>query len=81
MLLQGVSPALADELCMRAGVSPDTPAGELHDGNWAALFEQWQCWIRRVLDSDFQASFDITMILTKHRKQACFMLPYILCTC
>lgn len=42
---QGVSSALARELCTRAHIAPDHAVGSLASHDWQALHEEWQSWL------------------------------------
>lgn len=55
---QGVSAALANELCMRAQVCPDDVPSDLNDDAWACLHEQWQMWLTVCESSSFHVTQD-----------------------
>ncbi|MCL2498829.1 MAG: NFACT family protein [Defluviitaleaceae bacterium] len=49
----GVSPLLAGEICARAGVHPETPAGNLSDGQYMRLEDAFALIFNKVKDGDF----------------------------
>jgi predicted ribosome quality control (RQC) complex YloA/Tae2 family protein len=56
--LQGVSPALARELCAAAGVPVDAPWADVATSNRQALHEAVQGWLARVESGSFAATRD-----------------------
>ena len=48
---RGLSPRVAAEIAIAAGLSPQQPTDTLEDRDWQELFSYWQKWLM-VLDSD-----------------------------
>ncbi|GAB4820402.1 hypothetical protein N2152v2_007448 [Parachlorella kessleri] len=53
---RGVSPSLVRELCCTAQIDPSIPAAELSEGQWGALYAQWQRWLAQLRSGDFSAT-------------------------
>jgi len=53
---QGVGPSLAKELCLRAGVAPDSAVGSLGGDEWTALAGEWAAWLRAIREERFVPS-------------------------
>lgn len=49
----GVSPALVEELCLSAGISPNAEPSTVGAEHWQALFASWQAWLRKLQDKSF----------------------------
>ncbi|GIL57435.1 hypothetical protein Vafri_12660 [Volvox africanus] len=54
----GVSPALVDELCGAAGVSPDVSPDSMTPTQWEALYSHWMTWQERLRSGKFAATSD-----------------------
>ncbi|GLI67503.1 hypothetical protein VaNZ11_011705 [Volvox africanus] len=54
----GVSPALVDELCGAAGVSPNASPDSMTPTQWEALYDQWMTWQERLRSGKFAATSD-----------------------
>lgn len=50
---QGVSPSLATELCLRAGLNPAALCPALSEEDWAGLHQQWAVWLRALEQGGF----------------------------
>jgi len=55
---QGVSFALAKELCMRAHVPPDDAADTLGSHLWEQLYAEWQSWLAACESGSFNITKD-----------------------
>ena len=53
---RGVSPQLARDIALAAGVPPDALPADLAAEQWAALHEQWQVWLQRLASGSFAPS-------------------------
>lgn len=49
----GVSPALIEELCLSAGVSPAAEPSSLSPETWQVLYAAWQDWLTKLQDKSF----------------------------
>lgn len=56
---QGVSAALARELCMRAQIFPDDVPSDLDADAWENLHEQWQMWLSVCESGLFRVTQDV----------------------
>jgi len=54
----GVSPALAEQLCVLAGVDALSSPSRLSEGQWEALYAQWRMWLERVDQGHFATCVD-----------------------
>uniref|UniRef100_A0A383VBP0 NFACT RNA-binding domain-containing protein n=1 Tax=Tetradesmus obliquus TaxID=3088 RepID=A0A383VBP0_TETOB len=52
----GVSPALVEELCTTAGISPAAIPDSLSPEAWQALYAAWQAWLGRLHSGNFAPS-------------------------
>jgi predicted ribosome quality control (RQC) complex YloA/Tae2 family protein len=52
----GVSPALAEELCVGAGVEPSSSPDQLSSEQWQRLYQGWSTWLERLHSRTFVAS-------------------------
>ncbi|EFJ52975.1 hypothetical protein VOLCADRAFT_78603 [Volvox carteri f. nagariensis] len=54
----GVSPALVEEVCGAAGVTPEVRPSTLTQAQWEALYGQWMTWQERLRSGEFTATSD-----------------------
>ncbi|MEM9213919.1 MAG: NFACT RNA binding domain-containing protein [Cyanobacteria bacterium P01_F01_bin.150] len=51
---RGVSPTLAKEIALTAGLNPEQSTETLTPENWEALFEKWLGWLEAIANNQFQ---------------------------
>lgn len=53
----GLSSALVRDLTYQTGLTTDQPIASLSPTDWERLFVQWQTWLKRLQNKEFEASF------------------------